>query len=175
MLGPSDMWGFGRELRAMARRHGGYLTPECLLHLVVQARRRAEAGSRVGRGVWWRIHDSSHYALRMLHHTDINGHIGEDVEFVHGTNVWIHTNAKIGNRVCIMHDVTIGANRDTEGAPVIEDDVFIGAGAKVLGDITVGKGATVAANSLVTSNVPAGATAVGVPARVVPVPPVGKR
>jgi serine O-acetyltransferase len=64
-----------------------------------------------------------------------------------------------------MHDVTIGES-DRRGVPVIGDDVFIGAGAKVLGPIRIGHGARVAANSLVIADVPDGATAIGVPARI---------
>jgi serine O-acetyltransferase len=55
---------------------------------------------------------------------------------------------------------------EREGVPRIGNDVFIGAGAKILGPVTVGDGAIVAANSLVLTNVPPGATAVGVPARM---------
>ncbi|MEN8140591.1 MAG: serine acetyltransferase [Thermodesulfobacteriota bacterium] len=92
--------------------------------------------------------------------------IGEDLHLLHTGNIHIHPRAVLGDRVGILHDVTIGTNM-APGAPTIGDDVFIGAGAKVLGKITIGNGAIIAANSLVTTNVPAGATAVGVPARII--------
>lgn len=92
--------------------------------------------------------------------------IGADVHLVHGWNIKIHPDSVIGARVGIMHDVTLGTNMDRAGAPVIDDDVFIGAGARILGGVHIGRGAHIAANSLVITDVPPGATAVGVPARV---------
>ncbi|MCD2176131.1 serine acetyltransferase [Rhizobium sp. C4] len=79
--------------------------------------------------------------------------------------------SKIGENVIVFQNVTLGA-RAFDGAfdratrPIIGNGVVIGAGAVVLGPVTVGDGATVAANSLVTRDVPAGATAIGVPAEV---------
>lgn len=77
--------------------------------------------------------------------------------------------AQIGRNVVIFQNVTLGArdfepHYDLTTRPRIEDNVTLGAGAVVLGPVTVGEGATVAANSLVTRDVPAGATALGVPA-----------
>lgn len=92
--------------------------------------------------------------------------IGPDLHLVHGWNIKIHPDSVIGARVGIMHDVTLGTNMERPGAPVIGDDVFIGAGARILGGVHIGNGARIAANSLVIGDVPAGATAVGVPARV---------
>ncbi len=75
----------------------------------------------------------------------------------------------IGGNATIFQGVTLGAkfadmSYTQATRPVLEDDVVIGAGAKVLGGITIGSGARVAANSLVLESVPAGATAIGVPA-----------
>lgn len=92
--------------------------------------------------------------------------IGEDFHIVHSGNIKIHPDTVIGDRVGIMQDVTLGTNMEREGAPIIGDDVFIGAGAKILGTVRIGNGARIAANSLVINDVPEGATAVGVPARV---------
>lgn len=94
--------------------------------------------------------------------------VGEGLHLIHGANIRIHPSAVIGERVGIMHDVTIGTGLDDPGAPVIGDDVFIGAGAKIVGPVRIGAGARIAANSLVVSDVPPGATAIGVPARAVP-------
>lgn len=91
--------------------------------------------------------------------------IGRDCHLVHAGNIKIHPRCVLGDRVGIMQDVTLGEG-ERLGVPVIGDDVFIGAGAKVLGPIRIGHGARVAANSLVISDVPDGATAIGVPARV---------
>lgn len=91
--------------------------------------------------------------------------IGKDFHLIHSGNVKIHPQSVIGDRVGIMHDVTLGTNMDRVGAPTLGNDVFVGAGAKILGPVHVGDGARIASNSLVISDVPAGATAIGVPAR----------
>jgi serine O-acetyltransferase len=89
--------------------------------------------------------------------------IGRDFRLVSG-NTKIHPRAVIGDRVTMMYDVTLGQSRD--GVPRIGNDVFIGAGVKILGPVTIGDGARVHPNSLVLGDVPPGATAAGVPARV---------
>ena len=91
--------------------------------------------------------------------------IGENLHLIHSGNIQIHPKTVIGNHCGIQQDVTIGLNIDSD-APVIGDNVYIGAGAKILGGITVGDGATIAANSLVIKDVPPNTTAIGVPARV---------
>lgn len=92
--------------------------------------------------------------------------IGKDLHLIHSSNIHIHPKTIIGDRCGIMHDVTIGTNMDRK-APIIGNDVFIGAGAKVLGEIKIGDGATISANSLVTVNVPPHSVAIGVPARII--------
>jgi serine O-acetyltransferase len=77
--------------------------------------------------------------------------------------------ASIGTNATIFQGVTLGAkfadmSYTQTTRPVLENDVVIGAGAKVLGGVNIGDGARVAANSLVLVSVPAGATAMGVPA-----------
>lgn len=73
---------------------------------------------------------------------------------------------RIGKNCSIVHNVTIGL-RNTWEFPQIGDNVFIGAGARVLGHIVVGDGAKIGANAVVIEDVPSGATVVGVPAKVV--------
>lgn len=92
--------------------------------------------------------------------------IGEALHCVHADGIRIAPGCIIGHRVGIMQGVTIGTTPDRPGTPVVGNDVFIGAGAKILGPIKVGDGARIAANSLVIGDVPDGATAIGVPARV---------
>jgi serine O-acetyltransferase len=65
----------------------------------------------------------------------------------------------------LEHQVTIGAER--RASPKLGDDVFIGAGAKVIGAVTVGDGARIGANAVVIDDIPPGQTAVGIPARLV--------
>jgi serine O-acetyltransferase len=97
--------------------------------------------------------------------------IGRGAEFgpgfvlVHGTGIVINGSVRGGSNVKLEHQVTIGAER--RQSPVLGDDVFVGAGAKVIGPVRVGSGAKIGANAVVVRNVPAGATAVGVPARIV--------
>jgi serine O-acetyltransferase len=107
-------------------------------------------------------------SLRLVVGIEVNREttIGRDLHLVHGWNVKIHPSTIIGDRVGLMHDVTLGTTPERPFPPTIGNDVFIGAGARVLGDIVVGDGARIAANSLVLSDVPPGATAIGVPARI---------
>jgi serine O-acetyltransferase len=80
----------------------------------------------------------------------------------HPFGIFIHRNAVIGSRVTVMQQVTIGNKHPSDpGAPVIEDNVCIGAGAKILGAVRVGHGATVGANAVVTRDVPSHCTVVG--------------
>jgi serine O-acetyltransferase len=79
----------------------------------------------------------------------------------HPYGIVIHSAAVLGEGVVILHQVTIGARNVDDRAPVIEDSVFIGAGAKVLGGVRVGRHATIGANAVVTRDVPAGATIIG--------------
>lgn len=90
--------------------------------------------------------------------------VGEGFHIVHTGMISIHPSVVIGRRVGVMHGVTLGTNMG-EGVPKIGDDVFIGCHATILGNVTIGDGARIAANSLVITDVPAGAVAIGVPAK----------
>lgn len=95
--------------------------------------------------------------------------IGERFFIDHGAGVVIGETAEIGNDVTLYHGVTLGGTTWNPGKrhPTLGHGVVVGAGAKVLGPITVGDGARVAANSVVIEPVPKGATVVGIPGRVV--------
>ncbi|TMI20145.1 MAG: hypothetical protein E6H38_02895, partial [Betaproteobacteria bacterium] len=81
----------------------------------------------------------------------------------HPYGIVIDRNAVIGSRVTVMHQVTIGTKHPHDAhSPVIEDNVFIGPGAKILGAVRVGRGATVGANAVVTRDVPSHCTVVGI-------------
>lgn len=97
---------------------------------------------------------------------DRNADISASVRLPHPTGVVIHAEAVIGENCMIMQQVTIGIIRNDE-APVLERDVYVGAGAKILGPVTIGAGARIGANAVVLEDVPAGCTAVGVPARII--------
>ncbi|MBR0555732.1 serine O-acetyltransferase [Ciceribacter sp. L1K23] len=103
--------------------------------------------------------------------TDINpaAHVGRGIFLDHATGLVVGETARIGDNVSILHGVTLGGT-GKEGAdrhPKIGDGVLIGAGAKVLGNITVGNCSRVAAGSVVLKPVPPCSTVAGVPARVV--------
>lgn len=87
----------------------------------------------------------------------------------HGMGVVIGETAEIGDDVTLYHGVTLGGTSWNSGKrhPTLEDNVVIGAGAQVLGPITIGKGGKVGSNSVVVKNLPENATAVGIPARIV--------
>jgi serine O-acetyltransferase len=89
--------------------------------------------------------------------------LGSGVYFVHTLGVVIGGDAKIGDRVKFMGNNTVGTAKDN-GYPVIEDDVVVGCGARILGPVRIGKGAVIGANAVVLSDVPAGAVATGIPA-----------
>lgn len=95
--------------------------------------------------------------------------IGRGVMLDHATSVVIGETAVVGDNCSILHEVTLGgtgaAHKDRH--PKIGKGVLIGAGARVLGNITVGDGARIAAGSVVLEPVPAGCTVAGVPAKVV--------
>ncbi|GAX88104.1 serine O-acetyltransferase [Lebetimonas natsushimae] len=95
--------------------------------------------------------------------------IGENVFIDHGIGVVIGETSIIGNNVTIYQGVTLGGVSLNPGKrhPTIEDDVTIGAGAKILGNITIGKGSKIGANSVVVKDVPPYSTVVGIPGKVI--------
>ncbi len=97
--------------------------------------------------------------------------IGKRLFIDHGVGVVIGETAVIGDDVTLYHGVTLGgiAPTDHPGGkrhPTIRDGAIIGAGAQILGGITVGKGARVGANAVAVKDVPEGVTVVGIPAQV---------
>ena len=95
--------------------------------------------------------------------------VGRRLFIDHGMGVVIGETAVIGDDVTLYHGVTLGGTSWSKGRrhPTLENGVVIGAGAKVLGPITVGALAKVGSNAVVVKNVPAKATAVGNPARII--------
>jgi serine O-acetyltransferase len=97
--------------------------------------------------------------------------IGRGAEFgpafvlIHSTGIVINGQVQGGANVYLEHQVTIGAER--RQAPVLGSDVFVGAGAKIIGAIEIGTGAKVGANAVVVDDVPPHSTVVGIPAKVV--------
>jgi len=113
---------------------------------------------------------SAHFA-RFLTGIEIHpgATIGQRFFIDHGMGIVIGETAEIGNNCSIYHGVTLGGTTWNKGKrhPTLEDDVVIGAGAKILGPITIGKGSHIGSNSVVVKNVPAESTVVGIPGHVV--------
>ncbi len=95
--------------------------------------------------------------------------IGNRFFIDHGMGVVIGETAIIGDDCTIYHGVTLGGTSWKQGKrhPTLENRVVVGAGAKILGPITIANGAKIGSNAVVVKNIPANATAVGIPARVV--------
>jgi serine O-acetyltransferase len=94
-----------------------------------------------------------------------SGPIGPGLFIAHGYGTTLNA-ASIGVNCYVHQGVTLGWDYKGERGPIVGDNVFIGAGAVVLGAVTIGDGARIGANAVVLTDVPPGATAVGAPARV---------
>ena len=95
--------------------------------------------------------------------------IGKGLLIDHGSGVVIGETAIIGNDCIIFHGVTLGGTGKQTGKrhPTLYNNVFVGAGAKILGNIEIGNNVKIGANAVVLTDVPDNATAVGVPARII--------
>lgn len=101
--------------------------------------------------------------LRVLLGCDIYCRVPRILHLPHPYGIVIHHHVRLGEGVTIQHQVTLGQGDPRDPAvPTVGPDVYIGAGAKVLGGVVIGAGAVVGANAVVTRDVPAGATVVGV-------------
>lgn len=130
---------------------------------------------RLAHGLWQcKLHYLARvtsFLARMLTQIDIHpgARIGRRFFIDHGCGVVIGETAEIGDDVTLYHGVTLGGTTWNPGKrhPTLGHGVVVGAGAKILGPITVGNNARVAANSVVIANVTEGATVVGIPGRMV--------
>ena len=128
--------------------------------------------------LFWLARFSSHLA-RWLTGIEIHpgASIGHRVFIDHGMGVVIGETAIIGDDCTLYHGVTLGGTSWNKGKrhPTLEKGVVIGAGAKILGPITLGAGAKIGSNAVVVKDVPANATAIGIPARILEAAPVDKK
>ena len=90
---------------------------------------------------------------------------GPGFVLVHSYGVVINAATRGGSNIKLEHAVTIGAEKDK--SPVLGDNVFVGAGAKIIGGITIGSNVKIGANAVVVDDLPDGVTAVGIPAKIV--------
>ena len=132
------------------------------------------------RRAYWCWHNGFKWLGRFISHvsrwlTGIEIHpgakIGERVFFDHAMGVVVGETAEIGDGCTIYQGVTLGGTslyKGTKRHPTLGRDVVVSAGAKVLGGFLVGDGAKIGSNAVVIKPVPAGATAVGIPARIIP-------
>ena len=95
--------------------------------------------------------------------------IGKNLFIDHGMGIVIGETTIIGDNVSIYQGVTLGGTKweKKKRHPTVNDNVIIGAGAKVLGPNSVGKNSKIGANSVVTKNVPSNITVIGIPARII--------
>lgn len=139
---PSRFWDPGRRLLGSIR---GY--------------QRAQGGiARRWHVLWHRV-----WSVVTGADIPLNARIGGGLLIPHPNGIVIHPGVEIGPNCLIFQQVTLGSGKG--GVPVIGGHVDIGAGAKILGAVRVGDHARIGANAVVLRDVPAGATAVGVPAR----------
>jgi serine O-acetyltransferase len=97
----------------------------------------------------------------------LNSHIGGGLLMIHSNGIVIHPRASIGPNCLIFQQVTIGTAKG-EGVPTLGAHVEVGAGARILGEVVIGDHARIGASAVVLCDVPPGASAVGVPARIIP-------
>jgi serine O-acetyltransferase len=130
---------------------------------------------RIGHWLWRQERVDLAYFVQMrvseLFGVDVHpgARIGRGIMIDHAHSIVIGETAVVGDNVSMLHSVTLGGTGkdDDDRHPKIEDGVLIGAGAKVLGNITVGHCSRIAAGSVVLENVPPKKTVAGVPARIV--------
>lgn len=155
--------GAKRALRSGRRLRSRYLY--VLAGLLLDAGMQATLLYRMSHAlVRWRLRPAAevlHAMAKFLTHIDVSplAEIGGGLSFFHGSGAVIGKGTRLGARVTVCQGVTTGSGR-----PVIGDDVILWAGAKVLGDVTVGDRAEVGANAVVLAAVPPDRVAVGVPA-----------
>ena len=130
---------------------------------------------RVSHKLWkagfkWPARLTSHFS-RWLTGIEIHpgATIGQRFFIDHGMGVVIGETAEIGDDCTLYHGVTLGGTSWNKGKrhPTLGKGVVVGAGAKILGPIVVGDGARIGSNAVVVKEVPAGATAIGIPARII--------
>lgn len=134
--------------------------------LLRSIRRYQAAKGGLARKVWALRH--RFWALITQAEIHLTQKIGGGLMLPHPNGIVLHPNAVIGPNCLIFQQVTLGTVPNRPGTPVLGGHVDVGAGAKILGPVTIGDHAVIGANAVVLRDVPSGATAIGIPARIVP-------
>jgi serine O-acetyltransferase len=134
---------------------------------------RAQRWQRVPLLSQWFACSKQFWCLICGAEVSLTSKIGPGLTLYHPNGVVIHPLAVIGSNCVLCQQVTLGLG-SRPGAPTLGDRVFVGAGAKIIGAVTVGSDAEIGANAVVVRDVPPGAIVVGVPAQVWRVKPLGE-
>ena len=143
-------------------------------YLLRSIRRYQHHASQRGPVAWagrkWAVLAHRFWSVISASDISINAVIGGGLILPHPNGVIINSQAVIGPNCLLFQQVTLGVGGPRPGAPIVGGHVDIGAGAKILGGVRLGDHCRIGANAVVLDDVPPGATAVGVPARIISLP-----
>lgn len=164
-MGSASDWAIDRPLYG---RHGWLLQPAYWAVAIYRFGRWTLTAPKLLRPISHAVYLVAYLGVRLQTGIDIprSAKFGPGLMIHHFGGIIIHPGSVVGSRCVMRHGVTIGAKEGT-GAPTLGDDVRLGAYAQILGDVRIGSGASVGAMSVVLSDVSAGETVVGIPARPV--------
>jgi serine O-acetyltransferase len=128
-------------------------------------RRKPGVRRKILEPIYWLLHRLTETATGISIPKSVQ--VGPGLKIWHFGNIFVHADSVIGAHCTLRQGVTIGNREDGGPAPVLEDNVELGAYAQILGAVRIGRGAKVGAMSVVLRDVPPGATAVGIPARII--------
>ncbi len=149
---PRQFWDPSRKLLKSIRKYQQYTQSNSLINRKILAK--------------WYVIKHRFWSIITGAEIDLTCQIGGGLLLPHPNGIVIHPKSIIGNNCLIFQQVTIGTNDKSPSPPRIDDHVDIGAGAKILGNISIGYLAKIGANAVVTINVPEKSTAIGIPATI---------
>lgn len=151
------------------RRRNWWDPPRQLLSTIRSYQRWRGRWGMVGRLIAkWQVLRHRFWSVLAGADVQLGTRVGGGLLLLHPNGVVIHPDAELGVNCLVLQQVTIGYGGKKPGVPRLGGHVDVGAGAKILGGVVIGDHAKIGANAVVLDDVPAGATAVGVPARIIP-------